>query len=318
MRFQASQGLPLEQRVRIVEQALQRMCAEFEEVYLNSAQSPAPPLVAETTEAASTDGTIEEADVDFDDSGGHDHTGTNGTGKQISHANLTGVTPNQHHNQQHVLATNVGLGADHTMSGATAGHCLRASSATAAAFAQVQHSDLGGVTPNQHHNQQHSLTGADHTASGLTAGHVLTALTPTTFGFQAPAASTAKFAIGPWVRNDINNSGVTAQAMPFGAPSTGVHAGVVMPYAGTLWAITVSLDGDVGTAGDNYYALTYKNGSSVGITAQISGGAGTEKTAYDTDSGVSFAAGDVIQAYDQFDGSPDARGCVVFIIVSFS
>jgi hypothetical protein len=48
------------------------------------------------------------------------------------------------------------------------------------------HSDLGGVTSDQHHNQVHALVGSDHTVSGLTAGNVLTALTPTTFGFAAP------------------------------------------------------------------------------------------------------------------------------------
>ncbi len=49
---------------------------------------------------------------------------------------------NAHHNQSHVLATNAGLGTDHTISGATAGHVLRASSATAAAFAAIQDADL--------------------------------------------------------------------------------------------------------------------------------------------------------------------------------
>jgi hypothetical protein len=45
------------------------------------------------------------------------------------------------------------------------------------------HSDLGGVTANQHHNQSHVLNGADHTVSGLTTGHVLQATSATTFGF---------------------------------------------------------------------------------------------------------------------------------------
>ena len=102
-----------------------------------------------------------------------------------SHGDLQGVTANQHHNQAHVLATNSGLGADHTMSGATAGHVLRASSGTDAAFAQLQHSDLGGVTANQHHNQQHAITGSDHTVTGsafdvigLSGTNALAVLTP--------------------------------------------------------------------------------------------------------------------------------------------
>lgn len=76
-----------------------------------------------------------------------------------THASL----PNVHHAQVHELASASGLGADHTISGATVGHVLRATSSTAAAFAQLQHSDLGGVTANQHHNQIHDIVGSDHT-----------------------------------------------------------------------------------------------------------------------------------------------------------
>lgn len=102
---------------------------------------------------------------------------------------LTGVSANDHHNQIHVLATNAGLGSDHTISGAAAGYVLRASSATAAAFAQLQHDDLGGVGVNDHHNQSHVLAntaglGSDHTTSGLSAGQVLRATGATTAAFQ--------------------------------------------------------------------------------------------------------------------------------------
>ena len=69
---------------------------------------------------------------------------------------------NAHHNKQHVLATHLALGGDHTISGATVGHVLRASAPDAAAFAQLQHNDLGGVTANQHHNQLHDVTDAAH------------------------------------------------------------------------------------------------------------------------------------------------------------
>lgn len=98
------------------------------------------------------------------------------------------------HAQSHVLATNAGLGSDHTISGATSGHVLRASGATTAAFAQLQHSDLGGVTANQHHNQSHVLAstsglGADHTVSGLTSGQVLRATGATTAAFGSLQAT---------------------------------------------------------------------------------------------------------------------------------
>ena len=59
-----------------------------------------------------------------------------------AHSSLTGIGADDHHNQSHVLATNAALGGDHTISGATSGHVLRASSATTAAFAAIQDADL--------------------------------------------------------------------------------------------------------------------------------------------------------------------------------
>lgn len=90
----------------------------------------------------------------------------------------------------HVLATNTGLGAQHSISGATAGHVLRASSSTTAAFAQLQHGDLGGVGANDHHNQSHNIIGSDHTLTtasqyqlvGATAANTLGLLTPSVNG----------------------------------------------------------------------------------------------------------------------------------------
>jgi len=51
----------------------------------------------------------------------------------------------------------------------------------------LSHSDLSGVTSDQHHNRQHDLESAsDHVTSGGVAGHVLTQTGATTFAFQAP------------------------------------------------------------------------------------------------------------------------------------
>jgi hypothetical protein len=95
-----------------------------------------------------------------------------------SHDSLTDVSADDHHNQSHVLD-----GGDHTVSGLTAGHALRATGATTFAFGQVSHSDLGGVGTDDHHNQSHAIDGGDHSASGLTTGHVLRASGATTFAF---------------------------------------------------------------------------------------------------------------------------------------
>lgn len=113
---------------------------------------------------------------------------TNFTALQSAYTGHIG-NADAHHARSHVLATGAGLGSDHSVSGLTTGHALRATGSTTAAFQQMQHSDLGGVTANQHHNQSHVLAttsalGPDHTVSGLTAGFVLRANTATGARFE--------------------------------------------------------------------------------------------------------------------------------------
>lgn len=107
----------------------------------------------------------------------------------IDHADLTNVTANQHHAQDHVIADASALGSHHTTSGLTAGFVLRATAAAAAKFMQLLHADLGSVGADDHHAQDHVLAdasalGPHHTTSGLTAGFVLRAVTGTTAKFM--------------------------------------------------------------------------------------------------------------------------------------
>jgi len=89
---------------------------------------------------------------------GHDHD-----------TDLINVSADDHHAQSHVLADTSDLGADHTTSGLTIGQVLRAYGATTARFEQLAHSDLGSVSADQHHAQQHGvLTAADHTTVDAT------------------------------------------------------------------------------------------------------------------------------------------------------
>jgi hypothetical protein len=74
------------------------------------------------------------------------------------------------------------VGAKHTASGLTVGHVIRATGATAFAWAQLQHSDLGGVTSDLHHPQAHTL------ASHSTKPH--SALTGVTSDQHHPQAHT--------------------------------------------------------------------------------------------------------------------------------
>lgn len=71
------------------------------------------------------------------------------------HRQLTGVSANQHHSEAHVMPST----GPHSASGLSTGHVLRASGATAFSWAQLQHTDLGGVSEDQHHNAFERLTG---------------------------------------------------------------------------------------------------------------------------------------------------------------
>lgn len=105
---------------------------------------------------------------------------------------------NAHHAQQHLLANAAGLGPDHTIAGAAAGYVLRASSSSAAAFAQLGHGDLGGITADQHHAKLHNLTDA--------ANHSITA---SKWGIVGATANNTPGIITPLA--DV--SGVTKEAI---------------------------------------------------------------------------------------------------------
>ena len=76
------------------------------------------------------------------------------------------------------------VGASHTAAALTVGHVLRASAAAVFSFAQLQHTDLGGLGVNDHHNQAHNIEGTDHTGAGLTIGEVLRASAAAAFSFD--------------------------------------------------------------------------------------------------------------------------------------
>ena len=92
---------------------------------------------------------------------GHNHDGLY---PSVATYNAHVSSANAHHAQTHVLATTTGLaGTDHSVSGLTVGLVLRATSATNAAFTQLQHSELGGL-----------ITGDPHTQYLLKAGGTVT------------------------------------------------------------------------------------------------------------------------------------------------
>jgi hypothetical protein len=84
---------------------------------------------------------------------------------QLLHSQLGSIGPDDHHARDHVLATNTGLGATHTIAGATAGQVLRASGTEAARFERLFYSDLQG-------------TGAPYDVVAWTATDTITKRTP--------------------------------------------------------------------------------------------------------------------------------------------
>lgn len=141
-----------------------------------------------------------------------------------------------HHNQSHVLATASGLGADHTVSGLTAGHVLRATGATTAAFGALQATDLA-----VHVLATTSGLGSQHSVSGLTAGQVLRATGSTTAAFASLQAT------------DLP-SHVLATNTALGSQHTisGATAGHVLRASGATTAAFAQLQhGDLGGVGAN-------------------------------------------------------------------
>lgn len=88
-----------------------------------------------------------------------------------AHSTLTGIGANDHHNQTHTLT-----GSDHTASGLTAGHVLRASGATTFEFAAIQDSDL----PSTIVRTSITVTGSGALGGGgdLTSNRTITLNTP--------------------------------------------------------------------------------------------------------------------------------------------
>lgn len=144
----------------------------------------------------------------------------------------------------HVLATSAGLGPDHTVSGLTTGHVLRASGATTAAFAQLAHAELTGVAPDQHHARQHSVTSTgDHTITGA-AFAVLGATAVNTLGLLTPLADTTISTLEALLKSDASG-GLRLQYMS--TPEVRNPAGsITLNPTGTAVLPTGTIQKDLG------------------------------------------------------------------------
>jgi hypothetical protein len=139
---------------------------------------------------------------------GHRHDGVEGQGRLVPHANLAGLTANDHHAQQHAVG-----GADHTGAISAAQHGAHASVASS-----HRHSDMTGQTANDHHAQAHAIGGADHTG---TLAHAATSgqgpddhhARSHTHGVAGDGIALAPASVSAPV---VNMTGVIAGAVSFG------------------------------------------------------------------------------------------------------
>lgn len=89
-------------------------------------------------------------------------------GVTISHASLTGVSANQHHNQQHALT-----GGDHTATGLTSGWFLKATSPTSFAFGAhgLGYADVGAAASSHNHDASYAALGHNHDGAYAVMDH---------------------------------------------------------------------------------------------------------------------------------------------------
>jgi len=258
-----------------------------------------------------------------------------------AHSSLTGIGANDHHNQAHVLATNAALGADHTISGATSGHVLRASSATAAAFAAIQDADLPStiVRTSRTITSGAGLTGggdlsADRTLAigagdGITVNADDVALASSTAGAGLTFAS-GVLAVGAGLGITVNANDVALASSTAGAGLTyasgvlAVGAGlgltvnandVALTTPGTLTVATTNA-----STGSHTHAVTSSSnpGAAASILASTGSGGLTLKTLavegnVDITSGGDLTVGanilfvDVSQVSVGINGAPDPQ-----------
>lgn len=104
-----------------------------------------------------------------------------------------------------------------------------------------------------------------------------------------------------WRRNTIQNAAVGSYTSMKGLDD--LETGITMAFAGSIVGISVNLENDVGGIGDNYdvqaYIDTGGGFNSTGLIATITGGGGTEISAFTTNAGIGFDAGDRLTIYDR-------------------
>lgn len=155
--------------------------------------------------------------------------------------------PNAHHAQSHVLATNVGLGADHTVSGLTAGQYLRATAANAAVFAAILDADLPNtiVRTSRQVIAGSGLTGGGNLGADVTLNVGAGALISVAADSVALASGTAQYQVpvtsaNPYTPGWTALSGFAGDGLEFASGVFNVLAGDGLQIATDYVALVLS------------------------------------------------------------------------------
>jgi hypothetical protein len=138
----------------------------------------------------------------------------------------------------------------------------------------------------------------------------------------AAASSLSKSILSGWTRADISLTGTVDTRMNRvnALATAGAAISLELPYAATVYAISLSLSGDGGGAATQYDVTLYKNGVATAMAASLPFSAAPGQTfASHTDAtGISFTTTDTLDIYDKRTGALSAVACEVLLVLQLA
>lgn len=194
----------------------------------------------------------------------------------LAWANLTGV-PSSFTPSAHVLASTTGLGADHTVSGLTAGQVLRATGATTAAFQSLSASDIPSldaskITTGTFNISRIPTITAAKGGTGLTsytAGNYINAATTTSLQQRTPAQVLSD--IGALASSAYTASDVLSKLLTVDGAGSSLDADLLDGQQGSYYTNIVARLGytPVNKAGDTITGVLHLTNTDVSVQNNI-------------------------------------------------
>lgn len=165
----------------------------------------------------------------------------------------------------HVLASNVSLGSEHTISGAEAGQVLRASGATTANFQKLAHSDLDSIGANTHAQiDAHLSAAAPHSGHALlvhqhNGGDIISAVAQAVNSDTLDGLHSTDFSLAAHSHTFGSLSNVTIDT---------VTVGEIVKWDGTAWVNNTLSEAGVEPSFVKNTAFNKNFGTSTGTVAE--------------------------------------------------